>query len=185
MAFPGMNGPLPYIPDPLGVRELNISDEWRGRWVEGAALPDGVPVLHGYAVVICDDKGYVTRPAGDARWGVVEGVVAPNETPLAWAKRAAKEQASATAGVVEMLGYLDCRATSHNAAFPVGTPSVRPIYLFAAKTVKELGKASGYERRRLPLNELAALLRSRYPEFEREMSDAVNRYMVLRAKGEV
>jgi hypothetical protein len=184
VTFPGF-GSLPPPPDPLGVRELNIGDEWRGRWVEGDGLPAGVPALHGYAVVICDEKGYATRPAGSPLWGVVEGALDAGEAPLAWVKRAAKEQAAALPGTVEMLGYLDCRATSFNPSHPPGTPSVRPIFLFAAKTVKELGKGSAFERRRLPLNELAALIRNRYPEFEKEMSGAINRYLVLRSKGQV
>jgi hypothetical protein len=166
--------------------ELNLGDEWRALWVEGQPFPEGVPVLHLYAAVLMGDKGYVVRERGsDARWGTVEGPVAPGEKPDAAIKRMAKEQVNATPVRLELMGYLRCRATSHNTEYPKDSPAVRPIYLFAAKQVKDLGSTASFERRRLPMNEYMVAIRSRYPEIDDYLPKAVERYMVLRAKAEL
>lgn len=166
--------------------ELNLGDEWRARWVEAEPMPDGVPALHVYGVLLMDDKGYVVRERGsEARWGTIEGPPAPGETPEAAIKRLAKDQANATAARLEMMGYLDCRATSHNGSYPKDTRAVRPIYLFPAKQVKDLGSTAPFERRRLPMNEYMVAIRNRYPEIDDYLPKAVERYMVLRAKGEL
>ena len=91
---------------------------------------------------------------------------------------------NATAGVPHLLGYYECRATSHNPDFPVGTTTVRPIYLFAATKLKDIGRESGFERRRLPLNEFAKALRTGYPELNESITIAVDRYLVLQSRGE-
>jgi hypothetical protein len=166
--------------------ELNIGDEWRGRWVEREPLPSGVPVLHVYGALVMDDRGYVVRERGsEARWATIEGPVAASEKPEAALKRLAKEQANATPARIEMIGFLDCKATSHNPDYPKDARSVRPIYLFAAKQVKDLGSAAPFERRRLPMNEYMVAIRSRYPEIDDYLPKAVERYMILRAKGEL
>ena len=166
--------------------ELNMSDQWRGRWVEGEPLPAGVPVLHLYGAVLMDDKGYVVRERGsEARWGTVEGAPNDGEKPEAALKRLAKEQLNATPGRLEMLGFLDCRATSHNPDHPKDTRSVWPIYLFVAKQIKDLGPKSAFERRRLPMNEYMVAIRNRYPEIDEYLPLAPERYVVLRARSEL
>ncbi len=166
--------------------ELNISDEWRGRWVEDEPLPDGVPVLHLYGVLLMDDKGYVVRERGSqGAWATIEGPVVAAEKPEAGLRRIAKEQANAAPARMEMVGFLDCRATSHNREHPRDSRSVRPIYLFAAKQVKDLGGTAAFERRRLPMNEYMVAIRNRYPEIDDYLPKAVERYMVLRAKAEL
>lgn len=173
-----------YIPPPLAVLELNLGDQWRARFSEGDELPPNAPLAYGYAVVFMGDKGYVTRRGDDGPWGVLEGAFNAGEKPRAWLKRLATEQFGATPGQVELIGYLDCKATSHNSEFPPGTITVRPLYVVAAKAVKDLGESSGYVRRRLPLNEHAEAVRKRYPELAPFMSMALNRYAVWRARGE-
>ncbi len=184
MVLPGMEGMNFYIADPLGRKELNLNDDWRAVWVEGGDFPPGAPVVYGYVMVVMEDKGYVTRRAGDEVWGVVEGVVSPVEKPAQFVKRASLEQAGVQAGRAVPIGYFDCRATSNNTDYPVGSSTIRPVTLMVAKKVKDIGRDSGFERRRLPLNEFAGALRKRYPEVHDAMATALDRYMVMRARGE-
>ena len=174
-----------YIPPPLAVLELNLGNQWRARFAESDELPPNAPLAYGYAIVFMGDKGYVTRKGDDGGWGVVEGPFEAGEKPQAWLKRLANEQMGATPGRVELLGYLDCKATSHNAEFEPGAITVRPLYLVAAKAVKDLPRSSQYARRRLPLNEHAEAVRKRYPELTPFMALGFNRYAVWRAKGDV
>ena len=188
MAFPGMDtgGVTIYFPPPPGAMELNFGDEWRARYVSGEELPKGIPATYGYALLVLDEKGYVVRSRGeDGPWGTIEGDFLAGEKGPAWAKRVAKEQANATPARSELVGYLECRATSHNPDFPVGATTVRPIYLIIAKQVKDLGPSAAYERRRLPLNEYTMAIRTRYPELHNYMVPAVDVYLTLRARGEI
>ncbi len=179
-----MNMPNIYIAPPLGVRELKIGEDWRAIWNASAAFPDGAPVTYAYAVIACDDRGFVTRKLGAESWSTVEGALNPGENAVAFVKRTAETQMAATGGSVDLLGFFECRATSQNTEHPVGFLTIRPIYLMAAKKMKELGRESGWERRRLPMNEFAKTLRERYPEFLEAMNMAVDRYMVARARGQ-
>ena len=183
MAIPGI-GMQVYIPKWAGVRELNIGDEWRAVWVKDDEIPEGAPVIYAYAVVMTDEKGYVSRPSGTPKWGVVEGTLGLDEDAKAWIRGAVREQAGGEGGRLELLGYFECKATSNNPDFPKGTATVRPIYLAIPKKMKDIGKDSDFERRRLPLNEFAKALRDRYPELNECITSAVDRYLMLRAKGE-
>ncbi len=183
MTIPNMNDMSSiYIPRPLGAKELNLSDDWRGRWIDEQELPANAPVHYAYALVVMGDKGYVTRRQGESVWGSVEGAVS-EEKPEAFIKRAVKEQAGATIGQLEMIGFFECRATSHNPEFPKDAISVRPLYLVVAKKVDDLPEASAYEKRRLPLNEYMRAIRGRYAELADPISAAGQRYAVIRAKG--
>ena len=180
MAFPTGG----YEPRWPGVVELNLGDHWRARWVSEQSLPSNAPVDYAYALIYMGDKGYLTRRAGDEVWGTVEGAPQPGEKPDAFVKRAAREQAGAVVGKVGVVGFLECRATSHNPDHPVGTVRVRPFFLVGAKEVKDLGGRSTFERRRLPINEHLVALRRKYPEFEDYIGKASDLYAVWRAKGE-
>ena len=171
-----------YIPPPLGVVELNFGDEWRARWVDAQTLPAGTPVDYVYALVCMGDNGYLTREVGSESWGTVEGRPETAEQPLACVKRATKEQTGAVAATVELIGYLECRATSHNREHKAGTARLRPFYVVAAKQVKDLGRGATHERRRVPLNQHMAAIRKRYPEFEDYFSKAASAYALLRAR---
>jgi hypothetical protein len=185
MSFPVNLADIPnWTPAWAGVKELNISDAWRAMWVDAETLPENAPIIHGYVVVMSEGKGYATRRSGATAWGVAEGVRTAEESPEQFAKRISLEQTGASSGRLELMGYFECKASSHNPDFPVGTATVRPIYAFIAKKMKELGKESGFERRRLPLNEFARTLRASYPELNQSITKAVDRYMVLQAKGE-
>lgn len=171
-----------YDPGPPGRVELNLGDAWRAYWVEADELPAGAPLLYAYAMVVMDGKGYVTRPAGDTKWGTVEGPVQAGETSDAWVKRALLEQANATPAKVELVGYLSCKATSHNAEYPAGTVGVRPIFLVVAKQVKDMAQGGPFQRRRLPLNEYTMELRRRYPEVDLYLIRGLDAYIIETAK---
>lgn len=181
MGFPEVGNV--YLPPPPGALELNLGDEWRARWVDEQVLPKGSPVVYGYALVFLGDRGYVTRKRDSEKWGTVEGELLPGEKPDAFVKRAARDQTGAVPGRIELVGYLECRATSHNKRYERDVRTVQPIHLVVARDVKDVPDGSGFERRRLPLNEYMATIRSRYPELEGYLAKAVERYVVSRARG--
>lgn len=164
--------------------ELNIGDAWRARWIKDEELPADVPVNYAYGVVYLGDKGYVCRPEGQATWGTVE--VAPGNGDVVDAlKLAAKQQTGATVDKAVLAGFLFCKATSLNPDFEAGAPTTRPIYVLSAKKVDDIPEGSPYQRRRLPINEHVKALRERYPEIDDYMSEAAEKYLVLRARGEL
>lgn len=185
MVYPNLGGAVDYTPRWGGAHEINIGDQWRARWNDEQALPKGAPVVYAYAVVCLDSKGYVTRKAGSTTWGTIEGDLRPGESPEAFVKRAAKEQVGARSGRLELIGFLECKATSHNVDYPRDAITLRPIYLFAPKQLGDVPDGSGYERRRLPMNEFVVALRSRYPELDQYLVKATERYAVLKARAEV
>jgi ADP-ribose pyrophosphatase YjhB (NUDIX family) len=187
-----MMGPSPlelgnYKPRaPIGVVELNIGDQWRAKWLDADELPEDAPVFYAYAVVYSGDKGYVTRPRGsDETWRTVEGHLQPGETPEDFVKRGCYEMTGANIRHVDLLGFLECKATSHNQEFQAGTITVRPIYVAVASSIDDVPDDSGYERRRLRLNEHSRALRVRYPELDEHMLKAAQRYAVLTATNAV
>lgn len=183
MTFPDMSGVAPmYIPKPPGVREMKLGDEWRARWYE-EELPPGAPVAYLYASVYMADKGYLTRPGGETAWGVIEGPIGDQDVE-GFLHAAARERMGATLSGIHLIGFLECRATSHNPEYKAGEVTVRPVYLTVASDIEDLPAESTYERRRLPQNEYIALLRQRYPEIIGYMEMAANKYGVMRAKGE-
>lgn len=174
-----------YKPRWAGVYELNIGDAWRAVWEKADELPEHAPVFYARAVIFKDDRGYVTRPAGsDERWGIVEGNLGPDETPDAFVKRAALEQTGAKVRKSWLVGFLECKATSHNSDFEPGAVTVQPLYVAVARSVGDVPADSPFERRRLPMNEFMRTVRIRYPEIERYLGDAGQRYAELRAAGE-
>lgn len=177
---------IEYDPRWPGVMEIKFGDEWRAKFIAGDDLPPGVPVAYGYALVLMDEKGYVTRKKGDeGPWLTVEGPANPGEKAEAWAKRVAREQTGATAGSVFVTGYLECKATSHNPEFEAGAVTVRPFMVVVAKKISDVPAESGYERRRLPLNEYSTRLRRQYAAFDQHILAAIDRYVVMARTGAV
>lgn len=171
-----------YIGPPPAVKELNLSDEWRGRWVEADALPAGLPVDHVYCLVYMGDRAYASRPSGDDRWGMVE--FSPTGEKLATAvKKAVRDQTGGTVSALTMVGYIACRATRHHPN--PGSGTTRPIFVAVLKSISDLGRDALYQRRRFPLNEYLAALRQRYPEIRPYVDEAASRYVAIRAKAAV
>jgi len=174
-----------YRPRPAFKKELNLNDQWRGRWVDEQELPEYAPVNYAYAFVLMGGKGYVTRPKdGDSHWDTIEGAVEAGENAEKFVRRSAMERMGATVGTLEMIGFFECRATSHNPDYAVGSITVRPLYLVVAKKIDDVPEGSGYARRRLPLNEYMKAMRDRYAEIPEYVGMAGSRYVVLEAKGQ-
>lgn len=171
---------------PGGVVELNLSDQWRAVWVYEQEFPPHAPVFYVYVLVFKGDKGYVTRRAGsNDTWQTVEGEAAEGESPEETASRLAREMTGANVVRSDLVGFLECRATSHNAEFPAGSVTVRPLFVSVADEIGDVPEESGWERRRLPLNEHGLTLRRRYPEMDQYIDLARQHYGVLLGRGEV
>jgi ADP-ribose pyrophosphatase YjhB (NUDIX family) len=173
-----------YRPRWLGVYELNLGDAWRAVWERADELPEDAPVYFGRVVVVADERGYVTRQEGSETWQMVEGYLDPGETAEAFVKRAALEQTGAIVKSTHLVGFLECKATSHNPDFEAGTVTVQPLYLAVADKVSDVPEGSPYQRRRLPINEFLRLLRASHPEIERYVAEVGQKYAVLRAQGQ-
>jgi hypothetical protein len=172
-----------YQPRPAFKKELNLNDQWRGRWIDEQELPEYAPVNYAYAFVMMADKGYVTRREDEQFWDTIEGAV-EGESAEAFVRRAAKERMGATVGTLDMIGFFECRATSHNPDFAAGSITVRPLYLVVAKKVDDVPDGTGYVRRRLPRNEYMKAMRDRYAEIKDYVGMAGSRYVMLQAKGQ-
>lgn len=185
MQAPSLADLARYKPRWAGTLELNIGDLWRATWVDEQELPEHAPVFYLYAMVFKGEKGYVTRPAGSAEsWRTVEGDLEPGETIDDAVARMAREQVGATVKRQGLVGFLECKATTHNRDFEPGVVTVRPVYVVVAERVEDLPGDAGFERRRLPLNEHMAAIRKRYPEMDQDLARAAQHYAVMRAKGE-
>ncbi|MBK6560567.1 hypothetical protein [Candidatus Amarobacter glycogenicus] len=171
-----------YEPRWPGVKELNIADDWRARWVDEQSLPENAPVHYAYALVVMGDKGYGVRESGGNRWGMLEGATG-GVASEAFVTKSAKEWIGATLSRVELIGFFECRATMHNKQFKQGELTVRPLYLAVAKSMSDVAPNKGYERRRFPMNEYAVAMRGRYAEFLDYLQQAFQRYAVIQAKG--
>jgi hypothetical protein len=165
------------------VKELNLADQWRARWVNEQELPEHAPVHYVYALLLMGDKGYGVREAGGNRWGMVEGPVGDRATDV-FLRHALQEQAGATPGSIDLVGFFECRPTRFNTEFAKDELTVRPLYVVAAKAVSETPPGGKFERRRFPLNEYAVAMRARYPEFLDQLTQAFSRYAVLQAKAQ-
>ena len=83
-----------------------------------------------------------------------------------------------------MTGYLDCKATSHNPDYKVGSRVIRPMVVAIASEIQDQRTGARYKRRRLPANEYVAVIRKKYPEFQAYFGDAINQYLIMHANGE-
>lgn len=172
-----------YEPRWPGVKELNLADMWRARWVDEQELPDHAPVHYVYVLLLMGDKGYAVREDGANRWGMVEGF-SEGRSAEAFLKDALKEQANATLGEAQLIGFFECRPTRHNQEFAKDEVTVRPLYVVAAKKVGDMPPGSRFERRRFPLNEYVVAMRARYPEFIDHLKKAFGQYAVMQAKSQ-
>ncbi|MGE3077215.1 MAG: hypothetical protein AB7N24_19390 [Dehalococcoidia bacterium] len=176
-----MNAVMSYEPRWPGVKELNIEDQWRARWVDEQTLPAGAPVHFVYSLLVMGDKGYALRESGESVWGMLEGANG-DVAPETFVKNAAKERAGATLAATELIGFYECKATRHNKDFEPGATTVRPFYVAVVKTISDVPPASGFERRRFPLNEYAVAMRAHYPELVDHLPAAFQWFAVHKAK---
>lgn len=182
--IPSMADIARYQPRWAGEKELNLGDEWRALWEAEDTLPEHAPTYHHYTVVFLKDRGYVTRRAGGDVWGTVEGPLEPGDVLEDAVKDAVHRQTGVIAARLRLIGYFECKATRHNAAFAEGTVTVRPVYVAVGERLEDVPDDSGHERRRLPINEFVAALRRRHPEIQDQLGKAVDAYLVMQARGE-
>jgi hypothetical protein len=169
-----------YEPRWPGVVELNLQDQWRARWVDEQVLPPNAPVNYAFGMVVAGEKGYVIRRPGEPAWGMVEGETG-DEGAQAFVEGQVRARMGIEPGLVDLIGFFECKATRHNREYKQGSLTIRPFYLVVAK---EVGTTpSGWERRRLPLNEFMVALRARYPELDEYLGKAAFRYALLRKEG--
>lgn len=173
-----------YVPPPPGVREHNLGDLWRGVWVAGSDIPEGLPLDHTYILLFMAGRGYVVRESESETWGTIE--MKPNEGEKLddFVKRVLSEEFGATLKTHIVTGYLDCKATSHNPDYPAGTRTLRPMVIASASEMADQRPNAKYARRRLPANEYIAMMRQKYPELQAYFGDAINQYLILNARGE-
>ncbi len=174
-----------YTPRYNFARELNFEDQWRGQWVEEDELPENAPVNFAYAVVMRENRGYVTRNIGDEPWQTVETAVEIEDDSEAMIKEAVLQQTGASASHVFLNGFFECKATRHNTDFEIGTVRVRALYTVAAGKIDDVPEGSNYQRRRLPVNEFTRALKQRYPELVPYWRKAVDLYLVKEQQGEL
>lgn len=172
-----------YRPLPLAVKELRINDQWLGRWSDADELPEHAPVGYVYATLYSGDKGYLVRPRGTQDvWAAIDDETA-GEDPETWLGREVPARTGLQIGQLVLVGFLECRPTKFNDV-PKETIQVRPLYIVIAGKVDDVPEASGYERRRVILNDYLTAMRNRYPEIRSYMERAHDRYLTMRAKGE-
>ena len=174
-----------YTPRHNWTRELNFGNQWRGVWAKEEELPEGAPVDYAYAVVMRDDKGYVTRRIGDDPWQAVEIEMEVGDEPEAIVRDAVFQQTGAKVSASKLMGFFECKSTKLNSDFEIGTIRVRPLYMVSASEVDDVPDESGYQRRRLPRNQFGEALRKRYPEIAEHMREAVDAYVVGHLRGEL
>ncbi|GAB4337717.1 MAG: hypothetical protein Kow0010_25920 [Dehalococcoidia bacterium] len=182
--IPSMADLARYRPRWGGEKELNLGDEWRAQWEEAGELPEHAPTFYHYTVVVLKDRGYVTRPVGEQVWRTVEGPLEPGQVLEDAIREEVYRQTGVVAQKLRLIGYFECKATRHNTAFPMGSVTVRPVYVAIGERVDDIPDNSGFERRRLPLNEFVAALRRRHIEIQDQLGKAVDTYLVMRARGE-
>lgn len=169
----------------LAAPEVNFTNHWRARWIQEDAVPKDVPASHVYAILVMDGKGYAVRArGGEARWAIVEGAVPEGAKLESHVKQLVKERTGGTVGKLVTAGYLVCKATQHNPEFEGGTLRLRPVCVAVIKTMKDLGPDAPWERRRYQLNQYAQLLRHEYPIEAPYLREALDKYLVLQARGE-
>lgn len=177
-----MNAVRSYVPRWAGVVELNLADQWRAKWVNEQELPTNAPVNYAYAMVCLDNYGYAFRAEGTEKWGMIEGATG-DEKPEAFIKAFATKNGITTARI-DLVGFLECKATRHNKEYEMGDITVRPLHVVTAKKASSTPpKDTGFERRRFPLNQYAVALRARYPELDDYIGKASLRYEIIRTKG--
>ncbi len=170
-----------YQPRWAGVLELNIQDQWRAKWADEQELPANAPVNYAYAMVCMENYGYAVRPEGAEKWGMIEGETG-DQKPEAFIKERLTKL-GVTPARIDLIGFLECKATRHNKDYAMGDITVRPFYIVTGKKVADPPKGTGFERRRFPLNQYIVALRARYPEFEDYVARGSLRYEIIRTKG--
>ena len=174
---------MAYLPEAPGrgrvFTEKKFPDETLAFW-EKTALPDDATVVHvtlypyrGERVVLPWHEGKAVLPEDDAREG---------ESAEANVRRVALEQCGISELDFTHLGHFKCKATVHSKLLPAGTVTYRVLYGVDVGALADFPASPGYERRIVMQRDLLALVRERYWEHWKEYLEALDEFVLARAK---
>ena len=172
-----------YLPEAPGrgriFTEKKFPDETLAFWEKGE-LPADAQVVHvtlypyrGERVVLPWKDGKPVLPEGDA----LEGESA--DTAI---RRVALEQCGIAELEATHLGHFRCRSTVHSKLREAGTITYRALYGVDVSSLADFPSAEGYERRIVLQRDLLALVRERYWEHWKEYLEALDDFVLMRAK---
>ena len=172
-----------YIPDAPGrgrvFTEKKFPDETLAMW-ESEDLPEDAPVVH---VTLYPYRGErVVLPWKDGRPTLPEGDSLPGESAEATIRRVALEQCGIAGLEITHLGHFRCKATVYSKLLPAGTITYRALYGLDVSELADFPSAPGYERRIVLQRDLLALIRDRYFELSKEYLEALDKFVLARAK---
>ncbi len=172
-----------YMPESPGrgrvFTEKKFPDEMLATW-EAGPLPDDAAIAH---VTLYPYRGErVVMPWKDGRPVLPEGETMAGESEDASVRRIALEQCGIAELGFRQLGHFKCRATVHSKLAPAGTVTYRALYGVDVQGLADFPTADGYERRIVMQRDLLALVRDRYFEVYKEYLEALDDFVLERAK---
>ncbi len=178
--FPGESTAyIPEAPGRKGYTEKKFGEETLAYW-EFDDLPDDAVVTH---VVLMPYRGErVALPWKDGRAVIPEGEVLAGETAEGAIRRICMEQVGIIDPGPSHLGHFRCRATIYSQQLPPGTITFRAVYGIDIGSLADSPSSQGYERRMVLQRDLLALIRDRYFEHWKEYTEALDKFVIRRAK---
>lgn len=159
--------------------EKKFQDETLAFW-ESTDLPDDATVVQ---VTLFPYRGErVVLPWKDGKPVLPEGEAHAGESGEAAARRVALEQAGISELTLEHLGHFRCRSTVHSKLLPAGTITYRVVYGLDVTALADFPTSPGYERRIVLQRDLLALIRDKYFELSKEYLEALDKFVLERAK---
>jgi len=172
-----------YMPAPATERrpfsEKKFGEETLAIW-EKTALPEDAVVTHVTLLPYRGERAVLSW--SDGRLGLPDGEVAKGETVDAAVKRIALEQAGILDPTATWLGHFRCRATIYSVEPPPGTITYRALYGVDVGSLADFPSGEGFERRIVMQRDLLVVIRERYNTYAREYTEALDRFILDRAK---
>jgi 8-oxo-dGTP pyrophosphatase MutT (NUDIX family) len=172
-----------FIPESPGrgraFTEKKFPDETLAMW-ESDDLPADATVVQ---VTLYPYRGErVVLPWHDGKPTLPEGEAITGESGEAAARRLAMERCGISELELTHLGHFRCRSTVHSKQLPGGTITYRVLYGVDVGGLADFPTAPGYERRVVLQRDLLALIRDRYFELSKEYLEALDQFVLARAK---
>ena len=175
---------MAYIPEAPGrgrfvYTEKKFADETLAAWQSGA-LPDDAEIVH---VTLYPYRGErVVLPWRDGKLDIPQGDVREGESGAEAVRRVALEQAGIADLEMEPLGHFRCRSTVYSKLREPGTITYRVVYGVDVRGLADFPAIEGYERRIVLQRDLLAMIRDRYFELAKEYLEALDGFVLARAK---
>jgi hypothetical protein len=179
-SFGETNASIPEAPGRGRVfTEKKFPDETLAMW-ESGDLPDDASVVH---VTLYPYRGErVVLPWKDGKPVLPEGDALAGENADQAIRRVAMEQCGIAGPDITHLGHFRCRATVHSKLLPAGTITYRALYGLDVSELADFPTSPGFERRIVLQRDLLALIRDRYFEVSKEYLEALDQFVLARAK---